>query len=81
MATQQKKKRRYYKNSLLDRADYYLSKAIKTNKQADYDFAIGYLDGINGEYTKDKKLGNNNNYHRGNVRASTALGIAKNVKF
>ena len=54
---------------------------VLSNKKADYDYAIGYLDGINGEYTKNKKLGDSNDYHRGNVRASTALGIAKNVKF
>lgn len=75
------KKRRYYKSSLIDRSIYYLEKARKSGKDEDFYFAIGYCDGIENKYTNDNKLGNNNDYHRGNIRASTALGIAKNVKF
>ena len=81
MATQQKKKRRYYKNSLYDRATYYLGKATKKNSsQYDQDYAVGYLDGM---YCKpmSKVLGKEKAYINGYMRSSNSLEIARNVKF
>ena len=83
MASKQnnKKKKRYYKSSIYDRVDYYLKKAIKTGKVEDFDFVMGYIDGLDNKWTTDKRLSKSHDYTRGNIRASNSLEVAKKVKF
>ncbi|MBQ4558527.1 MAG: hypothetical protein IJA61_04065 [Clostridia bacterium] len=81
MAKIKKKKRRYYKSSLYDRALYYLDKSTRKNStKYEQDFAVGYLDGMYGK-KMDSKLSKTNGYVKGYIRSSNALEVARNVKF
>ena len=82
MATQQKKKRRYYKNSLNDRSIYYLKKATRKGaSEYDFQFAMGFIDTIDGRRNNNKELVNSDGYISGQIRGGNALEIAKRVKF
>lgn len=83
MASKQnnKKKKRYYKTSIYDRVEYYLKKAVKTGKDEDFDYAMGYIDGLDNKWTSDKRLSKSHYYAMGNIRASNSLEVAKKVKF
>lgn len=75
------KKKKYVKRSLLDRMIYYNEKAIKSKKEYDTNFAIGYMFAIGCEKEANKDLVNSKGFTAGYIRGSKAMDTIRNVEF